>query len=156
MDIFEEARTISGMLKMCDSSQSELAKRLGVSQSYIANKIRLLKFPPDVQRKIKKAGLSERHARALLKILDSDKLSEALDIAINEELTVAATEALVDFYHDGRAPERIRSAEKTRRIELFKDTIHSSVKTLKSLGIEVNETMGYYGKKTYITIALEG
>lgn len=154
MDMFEQARSISGMLKMCDASQSELAKRLGVSQSYIANKIRLLKFPSDIQCKISRAGLSERHARALLRLLDSDKLCEALERAASENLTVAATEALVDFYHDGTAPERIKAADRARRIDLFKDTIHSSVKTLTSLGVEVSETTGYYGKKTYITICI--
>ena len=155
MDMFEEARSISGMLRMCESSQSELAKRLGVSQSYIANKIRLLKFPQDIQRKIKRSGLSERHARALLRLLGSDKLSEVLDRAVNEELSVSETEALVDFHHDGTAPERIKNADVLRRIDVFRDTLHASVETLKSLGVEISETVGYYGKKTYVTICIE-
>ena len=154
MNMFEEARSLSGMLKMCSVSQSELAKRMGVSQSYIANKLRLLKFSPEVQRKISESSLTERHARALLRLNGTKHLDEALEKAKRDALSVHETEALVDFYHDGTAPDIIRSSDASRRIDAFKDTLTSSLATLRSLGVDATQTTSYYGKKTYITVCI--
>ena len=59
MDMFDEARAMSGTLKLCNITQKELAKSMGVSQSYVANKLRLLSFSPYVEKLIKKHGISE-------------------------------------------------------------------------------------------------
>lgn len=154
MNMFEEAHSLSGMLKMCSVSQSELARKLGVSQSYIANKIRLLKFSPEVQRKISESRLTERHARALLRLNGTKHLGEALSRAASEGLTVQQTEALVDLYYDATAPDIIRKSENTRRIDTFKDTLRDSLATLRSLGVDATQTTSFYGTKTYITVCI--
>ena len=66
MDMFDEARAIKSTMQLCHLTQSELARQLGVSQSYVANKLRLLKLPEKVRRQILDCGLCERHARLLL------------------------------------------------------------------------------------------
>ena len=61
MNMFDEARSMHGMIQMCKMTQSELAQKLGVSQSYVANKLRLLKFGEEMQKKITDSAISERH-----------------------------------------------------------------------------------------------
>ena len=155
MNIFEEARSLRGTMQMCDMTQGELAKKLGVSQSYVANKLRLLKLPEKMQEDICAAGLSERHARALLRLDDENVRNRAFLKICSDRLSVAETEALVDFLHDGTAPKRIGNATRTRGIDMFKDTIKSSIEALTCIGVEAYESTSYRGKRTYITICIE-
>ena len=103
MSIFDEAKALAVTMKMRGFNQKEMAHSLGVSQSYVANKLRLLQLSDDVQKRIIQGGLTERHARALLCLKsEKDRLS-ALDIVREEKLSVASTEALVDLYNaEGR------------------------------------------------------
>ena len=79
MTMFEEAKSLYGMMKMRKMTQSETAKMLGVSQSYVANKLRLLQLDQKMQDRICESGLSERHARVLLRIKDEGLRREVLD-----------------------------------------------------------------------------
>ena len=152
MTFFDEARTIKGMLTMQGESQRRLAEMLGVSQSYIANKLRLLSFSGEEERAITEGGLSERHARALLR-LSGERRAEALTKTVERNLTVRECEALVDFLHDGEAPERIRRAESGDRIKKFTETIEESVRTLRSLGIDISISRSFHGRRSYITLS---
>ena len=59
MDMFEEARGLRTMIKMCNMTQNEIAEKMGVSQSYVANKLRLLNFSDEAQKSIIDAKLTE-------------------------------------------------------------------------------------------------
>ena len=96
MDMFEEAQALCGMIQMLGLTQDEVAKRLGVSQSYIANKIRLLRFSPTVREQIRCSGISERHARALLRLQNDTDILFLVNKIKEEGLTVQTTEELVD------------------------------------------------------------
>ena len=88
-----------GTIKMCGITQQEIAKRLGVSQSYIANKLRLLKLSPDERAEAEARGLNERHARALLGLKTADDMEKAAYQVMQQGLTVRQTEELVkNFY----------------------------------------------------------
>ena len=155
MDMFEEAKALKGTMNMCSLSQTEMAKKLGVSQSYVANKLRLLQLDESAREKITRAGLTERHARALLRLAGSNEFDTALGKIIEEKLNVQRSEALVDLLHTEKAPERIGNAEKCKMIEMFKDTLDHSLKSLTSAGVSVKRSLSYYGKKTYVTICIE-
>lgn len=155
MNMFDEARAIRAMMEMCAMTQDGMAKKLGVSQSYVANKLRLLKLPCELEKRIVEQGLSERHARALLRLDDPEARRAALDRICERRLNVAEAEALVDMLHDGQAPKRIGRATKLSRIDTFIDTVKQSLKTLSSLGIDAKESISYYGSKTYITISID-
>ena len=154
MNMFDEARTIHGMIAMQGETQAATAKRLGVSQSYVANKLRLLGFSEEEQVEICEGGLTERHARALLRLKGKARLS-ALRRTVERGYTVRECEALVDFLHDGKAPEAIRNVTPCDRIKKFTDTLEASVKTLRSLGIDASVTRSYHGKKSYITVCIK-
>ena len=146
---------MSGTLKLCNITQKELAKSMGVSQSYVANKLRLLSFSPYVEKLIKKHGISERHARALLRLESEEDQLEILEKVITRDLTVRECEALVDLRVDSYAPVVIERAEALSRIEVFLDTLKKSVSTLRSLGIEVSDSTSYSGNKMYVTLRFE-
>lgn len=155
MNMFEEATALSGMMKMCTLSQSEMAKKLGVSQSYVANKLRLLAFDEKTKERITEAGLTERHARTLLRLLGRRELSVALDKIICEGLNVSESEAAVDFLLDGDAENRISGKTRLERIESFKNSIKRSVDNLVSLGIDAKRSVGFYENKIYITVSID-
>lgn len=155
MNMFDEARAMSGTLKLCGITQRELAERMGVSQSYVANKLRLLAFSPYVEKLIMRYGISERHARALLRLENDEDKLEILEKVIARDLTVRECEALVDLKVDTYAPVVIERAESLARIETFLATLKKSIETLRSLGIDIKDTTSYYGKKMYVTVCID-
>ena len=155
MDMFDEARAMSGTLQLCHITQKELAERMGVSQSYVANKLRLLTLSPYVEKLIKRHGISERHARALLRLDNEEDILEVLEKVVTRELTVRECEALVDMRVDSYAPQVIEKAESLARIDTFLETLKKSLDTLRSHGIDVTETRSYHGKKMYVTVCFE-
>ena len=96
LDFVEEARGIRRLIMTFGMSQEEAARRLGKSQSAVANKLRLLRLPEDVLEALLRNGLSERHGRALLRLPGSDLQRAALAHVLEHGLTVAATEDYVE------------------------------------------------------------
>lgn len=88
----EEARTYQKILEIDEMTQDELAKTMGKSQSSVANKLRLLSLPDEVQDSLLKEQISERHARALLNIPESHKQTEMLKKIIANKMSVRAVE----------------------------------------------------------------
>ncbi len=93
---FEEASAIATLLDTHELTQEKLAERLSVSQSYIANKLRLLKFTSEEQTTALAAGLTERHCRALLRLTEPDVRKSALLHIISQGYNVAQAEAYID------------------------------------------------------------
>ena len=88
----EEARTYQKILEIDQMTQEELAKTMGKSQSAVANKLRLLSLPDDIQESLLKEQISERHARALINIPDSKKQKEILKKIIDNKMSVRSVE----------------------------------------------------------------
>ena len=148
LQMFEQANAIVNLLREWQITQEEAAKRLGMSQSYLANKIRLLKLSPQEQEEILKHHLSERHARALLRVDDMTLRQKLLATVIERGLNVAQTEELA-----AAALQPKRPAGKRKRtfiakdIRLFINTIDHAVDAMKTAGIpaqtEKKETEEY-------------
>lgn len=155
MNMFEEARALRGMINMCSLTQSEIAKRMGVSQSYVANKIRLLNFSDDVQKLIVDTKLSERHARILLKLKDDESIRLAIEKIKAMNLNVASSDVLVDNMMIEKMPKTLSDFSPLDRIERFEEIISESVKNLLECGIKANKKTDYWGKKKYITVCIE-
>ena len=88
----EEAKSYQAILDKGYMTQEELAKKMGLSQSAISNKLRLLTLDESVQNAVLKNQISERHARSLLKVKDKNMQKVLLDKIINERLTVRGLE----------------------------------------------------------------
>jgi ParB family chromosome partitioning protein len=89
----EEARSYKALLDKGYMSQDELARKMGISQSAISNKLRLLTLDDEVQQAILNEEISERHARSLLKLKDKEDQKRLLKRIINERLTVKQLES---------------------------------------------------------------
>ncbi len=91
----EEARTCERILSTNDITQEQLAKQLGMSQSTLANKLRLLTLPVEVQESLLHGEISERHARSLISIKDTKKQLELLEKIKNEKLRVRELDGVI-------------------------------------------------------------
>lgn len=99
----EEAKAYQQLMEKYGINQSSLAERLGKNQSTISNKIRILALPEDIQQMLVEHKLTERHARALLKIEEDGDRRLVVDKVIKHGFNVRQTEKLVEEYLAGKA-----------------------------------------------------
>ncbi len=139
LGMFEEARGISRLIRRYGLTQEQAAAKLGKTQSTIANKLRLLKLSYEEQEWIENAGLTERHARSLLRIDNEEKRREALSKIISENLNVARTEELVGIYTQNiPKPEKQRGKSKAviKDLRIFLNSINKAIDTMRLSGID--------------------
>lgn len=144
LDFIEEAVGINRLIRMFGMSQEEAARRIGKSQSAVANKLRLLKLPQDVLDALRENGLTERHGRALLRLPTDEQRREALSYIIDQGLTVAATDAYIDALLSPPAEEpapALKQAPPKRNfvmkdVRLFLNTLSRSIDLMKQGGID--------------------
>ena len=142
LDFWEEALALDKLSSTYHLSQEEAARRIGKSQSAVANKLRLLKLPGPVLERLRDAGATERHARALLPLGDPELQTQAADAIIKEKLTVAQTEALVEHLlhpaHEAPAPpaRRPRRVFVVKDVRLFLNTLNRGVALMRSAGVD--------------------
>ena len=140
----EEAQCYQKLLETYGLTQEELANRLGKSQSSIANKLRLLKLSDEVKAAMTEKRLSERHARALLKLTDDKQRLDAVEKIAEKGLSVKETEQMVektlnkayDEKQDGAKP-RLNLMLIVRDYRLFMNTINQAVNQLRESGMTV-------------------
>jgi ParB family chromosome partitioning protein len=155
MNMFDEALAIKTMLDMRAMSRKELSKSLGISESCIANKLRLLNLSERVRSAVTDGGLTERHARILLRI-DGDKsrLEFAEEIS-SRRLTVAEAEALFELKDLRRLTRATKTPSPHEAKEAFVDSITQNLASLKFLGVNASSKISYHGDKTYITVIID-
>ena len=137
LDFIEEAQAIQRMIRLFGLSQEEAARRLGRSQSAVANKLRLLKLPEDVLDRLRSAGLTERHARALLRLETPEDQRAALEVILARELNVAGTDRYIDSLLQTRAAER-KAKRRTflmKDVRLFLNSVEHNLDVMKRSGI---------------------
>lgn len=152
--MFDEAKSLAVMMKMRGLSQCETAKMLGVSQSYVANKLRLLKLDEETQKRIISEGLSERHARAVLRLDNEELRKNALDKICLRRLTVAEAEALVDMLVMKEAPRTVGRGQMLSVIDSFLDLTKRSLDSVRASGAGVRSKISYDNNKVYISICI--
>jgi len=106
LHFFEEAEGFANLMNDYGFTQEALAVRMGKTQSTVANKIRILRLPDDVRTRILDSGLTERHARALLKLKSEATQLDALRLIIEQELNVRKTEDLIEHLLTGTPAPR--------------------------------------------------
>ena len=140
LDFLEEANGIRQLIRMFGMSQEEAARRLGKSQSAVANKLRLLKLPEDVLETLRERGLSERHARALLRLKDDESRRAALRKIVEKDMTVAAAESYIDALLAPKETDREEGGEGKRSfvmrdLRLFLNSVTRSLELMKQGGV---------------------
>ncbi len=143
LNYFEEANAYSILINQFGMTQDELARKIGRSQSAIANKLRILKLPQDVKEMIEPPVVTERHARALLKINNAETQMEIIRQIIDKELTVKETEELVDKLSRNNIPgdtERRNNQNVSmiiRDARIFLNTIRETIKRARQTGVDI-------------------
>lgn len=144
LNFFEEAYAYSLLINFFGMTQEELALKVGKSQSAIANKLRILKLPEEVRDKIYPEIISERHARALLKLNTAEMQIEVLNQIYEKDLTVKQTENLVLKVSQNNIPIEDKKGEAgqnfsmiIRDARIFLNTIRETVKRAKQTGVDI-------------------
>lgn len=140
----DEAEAYKNLMKLNDLTQTELAKNVGKSQSYVANKMRLLKLTPKVQSYLVSGEISPRHGRALVGLSEKDQ-GRMVDEILNKNLNVKETEEIVKdvegYFEQADADKKQRPTKVARRIpkdlKVQINTIKQAVKLAKDSGIKV-------------------
>lgn len=136
LDFWEEALALRRLIDTFHLSQEDVARRVGKSQSAVANKLRLLKLPPQVLSLLREHGATERHARALLRLEDASQQMEVANQIAEHGLTVAQTEACIDGILSSQAPSpKRRSTFIVKDVRLFLNTITRSLDLMRSAGV---------------------
>lgn len=150
LDFFEEAQGYKQLADEFGLTQVEIAKRVGKTQSAIANKIRLLQLPADIRWMIREHGLSERHARALLKLESQEDMKYILSRIVEGGLTVSQTERLISDFISGK---KVNKASRVIKISMndcrvVYNTIKKALKIFQktdiNYDIKENKTDAYY------------
>lgn len=139
LGMFEEARGVSRLIRRYGLTQQEAAVKLGKTQSTIANKLRLLRLTYEEQEWIENAGLTERHARALLKLGDEGARREALSKIISESLNVQQSENLINLMLNSSPKNNKKqgtSKAVIKDVRIFVNTINKAIDTMRLAGID--------------------
>ncbi|MCQ9279494.1 MULTISPECIES: nucleoid occlusion protein [Staphylococcus] len=133
----EEAEAYKKLLEIGGTTQSELAKSLGKSQSFIANKLRLLKLAPKVISRLREGKITERHARAVLSLKEEDQ-EKLIEQVISQKLNVKQTEARVK---QKIGPEKVKaqSFQFSKDLTQARDEVGKSVQVIEQSGIRVEQ-----------------
>ena len=143
LTMFEESEGINRLITEYGMSQAEAAARLGIAQSTLSNKLRLLKLDSEIQARIVSARLTERHARALLRLPERLR-GEALDRIIAEGLTLAQTEEYItSLLNPPEEQPQTEPEEPVRKVvigdlRLFSNSLSKLLTTLQNAGIKAS------------------
>lgn len=157
LHFLEEAEGFQQLLQNFGFTQEVLAKRMGKSQSTIANKLRLLKLDTMIRQRIFEAQLTERHARALLKLSAVEKQHEALELIIEKGLNVRESEMLIQEINQEQTQDEKKAPRRNvvrviRDVRIFLNTINSVAKEMKKSGLKVK--VDQEQDEEYITVKM--
>lgn len=141
LSYMEEAEGYNNLINDHGFTQEELAQKIGKSQSTIANKIRLLKLPPLVKKMLSDNNLTERHARALLKLHDEQLQLKVLKLVCEKGMNVKRTEELVEkaiekFTRREKEKNKGKFTKAIKDIRIFVNTIRQAIDLMKKSGVE--------------------
>ncbi len=157
LHFLEEAEGYEQLMNEFHLTQEAMAARVGKKQSTIANKLRLLRLTAPVRKVLVEAGLSERHARALLKLDDDAKRLEVLAVVVEKNFSVRQTEDYIARLLDAGDKEK----KKKRRmvivndVRIYLNSIKQVVNSIKDVGIPVNMEQTMEGDEVIISLRIK-
>lgn len=154
LNFFEQAMAIRLLIDQLGLTQQQAGERLALTQSAVANKLRLLNLSKENREKVIKAKLTERHTRAVLR-LPQDKQGKALDYIIKNNLNVAATDRYVENLLNPKTKRK--HIIKIKDVRIFTNTITNALKIMKTAGFtpQYEENITETAAEYRITIPLK-
>ncbi len=154
LNIFDEALAIFTLCNKYSMPQKDIAAALGVSQPYIANKLRLLRFSSDEKNIILKNGLSERHARAMLKIEDPELRKKALAEVARQGYNVLQTEEFTDRITSSAGKQKPTRKLLLKDIRIFLNSVDRAVVMIKDAGYDIEQSKREVGENIELVIRI--
>ena len=138
LDFFEEAVAIEKLLTDYGMTRDEICKKLGKAPPTISNKLRLLRLPEEIRMRITQENLTERHARAMLKLTSVSQMERAMSIIAEKRLNVAETERLISQILTNDSRHRQPTVKLFKDVRIFVNTLNHAVDTMRRAGIEAD------------------
>jgi len=138
LDFFEEAVAIEKLITDYGMTREDVCKKLGKAAPTVSNKLRLLRLPEAIRHKITSENLTERHARALLKLASESQMERALSIIAEKRLSVAESEKLISQIAENGAQRRQPTVKLFKDVRIFVNTLNHAVDTMRRAGIEAD------------------
>ncbi len=154
LDVLDQAEGISRLIGYWGVTQEEAAEKLGIAQSTLANKLRLLRLPQQVQQLMRQNALSERHGRALLRLPDEKTQLEMAQIICKKSLTVSQTEQYIEALLTQQKKKKPTRLFICKDIRLFMNTIDKAVKTMTAAGLNVQSSQEDQGEFIELTLRI--
>lgn len=154
LNAIEIALSYKRMMDELDHTQEQVAERMGKERSTVANYIRLLKLPPDIQLAVRNSSLSMGHARALINIDTVDKQLYVYNEIKNKGLSVRQTEELVRNLYKNEKPAAVKSSSKSSLSPAYK-RIEDNLASHFGTKVKLNHNNKGYGSITLEYYSLE-
>ena len=153
---FEEAAAIADFLTESGVTQEAAAAALGRSPSALANKLRLLRLSPVCRKKLTAAGLTERHARALLRLDDEAERLRALEHIVRQEMNVAQAEQYIDrrLSHLQTTPPERRRTFILKDVRLFLNSLDRGLRLVREAGVDAQTQRTDTEEAIFLTIRI--
>lgn len=155
LHFLEEAEGYEQLMKQFKLTQEAMAARVGKKQSTIANKLRLLRLSDRVRKILVEGDLSERHARALLKLNDEEKQVQVLTAVIDNGYSVRQTENYVDKLLEDKKQERKKRLVIVNDVRIYLNSIKQVVSTIKDVGIPVAMEQTVEGDDVIVSLRIK-
>lgn len=154
LNMFEQAEAIESLIDTYGLTQEQIASKLSNSQSFVANKLRLLRYSTSDREIILKNGLTERHARSLLRVLDLDLRQKLLNRIVNEHLNVSASEELIEAHLNQENTDNKQEKRTYKSVSSFYTAINRAIDTIKNSGIDIKSRRVEGDEFTELTILI--
>ena len=154
LDFIEEAQSLARLMQQYHLSQEQAAQKIGKSQSAVANKLRLLRHSPEVLDALRECGLSERHARALLRIDDEEEKLRTIALIRQGEWTVARTEQYIDSRLQQTPPKKPFGSFRLRDVRVFFNSVNHQLELIRSAGIDAGSEQLETEQEIILTIRI--
>lgn len=153
----EEAEGYEKLLNTFHLTQESMAVKVGKKQSTIANKLRLLRLSPSIRATLRESDLTERHARALLKLEQEDMQKAVLRKALKDRLNVRQTEALVEktLKEEGKANKKKPRIVIVNDVRIYLNSIKEVMQAVKNAGIPSGMEQEMDGDDVVVTLRIK-
>lgn len=155
LHFLEEAEGYEKLMEEFHLTQEAMAARVGKKQSTIANKLRLLRLSDRIRKILVEGGLTERHARALLKLDDEEKQVQVLTVVIDNGYSVRQTETYIEKLLEDKKQEKKKRMVIVNDVRIYLNSIKQVVSAIKDVGIPVAMEQTVEGDDVIVSLRIK-
>lgn len=155
LHFLEEAEGYEKLMEEFHLTQEAMAARVGKKQSTIANKLRLLRLSDRIRKILVEGGLTERHARALLKLDDEEKQVQVLTVVIDNGYSVRQTESYIEKLLEDKKQEKKKRMVIVNDVRIYLNSIKQIVSAIKDVGIPVAMEQTVEGDDVIVSLRIK-